>query len=240
MLKVCVTFDCERLISLKQGNPEWSLFQRFKGKINYLIRNFRYNEKGFELLYQEIKKQKFPCTLIIVGKLFKPIEKLDFIEWGYHSYNHVPLTHITEERLEKEVKNIYKLKSFTAPMWRIEEESKPERIYNSLKKEGYKNVTYMGKNKGYKSFFKEKIAKPEMRYGLKCIHVSNYLEGNSSKEHIKKIKKEIIDNSNKEAVYLLTGHDFTHKNVKNIMEMILFLKELERNKKIKLVKMDEA
>ena len=110
MLKFCLTVDCERLIMFKQGNPEYNRFQRMKFFVNNLIKNFRYNKNGFELFYKEIKNNEFPCTFMLTGGLFKPLEDFNFVEWGYHTYNHLPLTLLSNERVEREVENIYDLK----------------------------------------------------------------------------------------------------------------------------------
>jgi len=240
MLKFCLTVDCEGLISFKQGNPEWGIWGNFKFCINKSIKNFRYNKNGFWLFYNEIKNKKFPCTFMLVGKLFKPVEYLDFIEWGYHTYNHVPLNLISNENIEKEVRNIYNVQSITTPMWRVEDVENPERIFNILKKSGYENTVYHGRVKKEKTFYKKFVKKPEIRFGIKCVHVSNYFEGNWNKEKINKVKKDILKNINKDAVYLLTTHDFTHRNLRNLKEIIRFVNKLEKIGKIKIVNLGKA
>jgi len=241
MLKFCLSIDCERFISFKQGNPEWSKFQKIKGRINNLIKNLRYNKNGFELVFNEIEKQGFKSNFMIVGRLFKPKDS-KFIEWGYHSLDHLPLTLLSNEKIEEQVKNIYDLVSFTPPMWRVEDLKNPDpgRIFRLLKKEGYKYIVYMGINQGIKSFYNKKITKPIKKYGLKCIYVSNYLEGNFSKRQIKNIKKEILRNLDKDTVYLLSTHDFTHRNIKKLREIINFVKRLEKDKKIKIINLKDA
>ena len=59
MLKVVLTIDCERFISFKQGNPRWNKIEKFKGSINNLIKKFRYNEKGFEVVFNTIIMMTF-------------------------------------------------------------------------------------------------------------------------------------------------------------------------------------
>ncbi|MFA7707431.1 MAG: hypothetical protein WCX73_00615 [Candidatus Pacearchaeota archaeon] len=241
MLKFCLTVDCERFISFKQGNPEWGEFQKIKGRINNLIKSLRYNKKGFELVFNEIERQNFKSNFMIVGKLFRPAPS-KVIEWGYHTLGHLPLTLLSNEEIEKQVKNIYGLVSFTPPMWRVEDLNNPDpgRIFRELKKQRYKSIVYMGVNQGIKSLYNKKIISPERRYGLKCVYVSNYLEGNSSKKHIKDIKKEIINNLNKDAVYLLSTHDFTYRNIKNLREIVIFVKRLEKDKKLKIITLKDA
>jgi len=240
MLKFCLTVDCEGFEALKQVSPRWDNINKIKGKINYAIRNIRYNPNGFNLVYNELKKQKFPCTLMLVGKKYKPLEKLSFIEYGYHSLNHLPLTLISNEKLENEVKNIYNVKSFTAPLWMTEDINNPLKVFRALKKNRYKFVVYKGKDDGIRHFHKLSIEKPEIKYGIKLIHLSNCFEGNSSKEHIDNIKIEILNSLNKNAIYLLSTHDFAHKNTRNLEIIISFIKHLEAQGKIKAIKLNQA
>jgi peptidoglycan/xylan/chitin deacetylase (PgdA/CDA1 family) len=177
---------------------------------------------------------------MLVGNLFKPIEDLEFVEWGYHTYNHLPLIFLSEKRVLEEVKNRYELKSITAPMWRIEDTKDPSRIFNILKKEGYKNTVFHGVNKGIRSFFHKEVRTPENKFGIKCVHVSNYFEGNWNKKKINEVKRDILKNLDTEGVYLLTTHDFTHKNTNNLKELIYFVRRLEKEKRLNIVKLNEA
>tara|TARA_Y100000034_G_C6806357_1_gene362102 strand:- start:249 stop:782 length:534 start_codon:yes stop_codon:yes gene_type:complete len=177
---------------------------------------------------------------MLVGKLFSPLENLDFIEYGYHTFNHLPLTLISDERIEKEVENIYKVKSITPPLWMVEDIKNPSRVFNILKKQGYQNIVYKGKDDGTKCFHKLSIKNPEKRFGIKCVFLSNYFEGNSFKGHILKLKKQILKNLNQDVVYLLTTHDFTHKNLKNLKTIIYFIRKLEKENKLKNVNLKNA
>ncbi|GAG88702.1 unnamed protein product, partial [marine sediment metagenome] len=232
--------DCEKFISFRQGNPRWGVIEKIKGEINSLVKNLRYNKNGFDLLYNEIKRQKFPCTFMLVGRLFSPLEKLDFVEYGYHTLNHIPLTLISNEKIEREVENIYNLKSMTPPLWMIENIKNPSRVFKILKKNGYDNIVYKGKDDGIRGFHNLSLEKCKKRFGIKCVHLSNYFEGNSSKKQIEKIKKEIVNNLNKDAIYLFSTHDFTHKNIKNFREMIYFIKKLEKQGRIKTTLLKNA
>lgn len=240
MLKFCLTIDCERFISFKQGNPRWGKIDILKGKINSLLKTFRYNKEGFELLYKEIIKQRFPTTFMLTGRLFKPLEKSNFIEWGYHTYNHKPLTLLKDEAIEIEVNNIYNLESITPPLWMVEDINNPDRVFKILKKNGYKNIVYKGKDDGIKCLHYLDIKKSENKHGIKCVHLSNCFEGNWSKKRIDKIKEDIVKNIGKDATYVLSTHDFTHKNTRNLREIIIFIRKLEQNKKIKVVKIKDA
>lgn len=240
MLKFCLTVDCEKFIGFNQENPRWNFIEKIKGKINNFIKKFRYNKNGFYLVYGEIKKQKFPCTFMLVGSLFKPIEKLKFIEYGYHTLNHFPLTLISDEKIEKEVKNIYNAKSITPPLWMVEDIKNPSRVFRILKKQNYQNIVYKGKDDGVKCFHKLDIKKPEKRFEINCVHLSNCFEGHYSQDYINNIKSEILNNLEKDAVYLLSTHDFTHKNIRNLRQIIIFIKKLEEQGKIKNIKLNQA
>jgi hypothetical protein len=239
MLKFALTVDCERFISFKQGNPRWNKFEKFKGLINNWIKNLRYNSKGFELIKETVEKEKFPCTMMLVGDLFEKPEKNKYIEWGYHTLNHAPLTLIDDKKVEKEVENKWKLKSITAPMWMIEDIKNPLRVFKILKKEGYTHTVYRGKNNRINHSHYNTITKPVKKEGITCVHVSGFLEGNFSKEKIARIKEDILENINQEGIFLLTTHDFTHKNNKNLLEIMSFVKRLETKKKIKIRKLGD-
>ena len=43
-----------------------------------------------------------------------------------------------------------------------------------------------------------------------------------------------MKNLNKEAIFLISTHDFTHKNVENLKEIMGFAKKLEREKKLSI------
>lgn len=234
MLKFCLVVDAEKFISFKQGNPRWSNFEKLKGKINNAVKKFRYNENGFEILYKTALKESFPVSFMLVGKLFAPINSPNFIEWGYHTYNHIPLTLINDDSAKKEIKNIYKTKSFSPPLWMVEDSKNPDRIFKMLENEEYKNVIYKGLDRGLLHEHHFEISPPKKRGKLKLIHVSNTFEGNSSNEHIKKLFKDMLSNLNKNAVYCLCTHDFTHKNSRNFLRLASFLKRLEEENKIKI------
>lgn len=238
MLKFCLSIDCEGFTSFKQRNPEWGAWSNFKFLINNSIKNFRYNKNGFYLVYNEIKKQEFTSTFMLLGNLFKPQENTPFIEWGYHTLNHTALNLAPDNIVDRETKNIYNVRSITAPMWRVEDVNNPERIFKILKKNGFRNTVYHGKTDGIKTLYEKAVRNPENRFGIKCVYVSNYFEGNYKIDRINGIKKDILNNLGKNAVYLLTTHDFTHRNNRNLVEIINFVKNLEKQNKIKVVNLN--
>lgn len=238
MLKVLLTVDVENLIGIKQGNPRWGFFDKIKGRINYLLSSLRYNKKGFAIVYSTLKRENFPASLMIVGSVFKPIPSSN-LEFGYHSFNHLPLTLISDKELEKQVKNIYHLKSFTAPLWMIEDKNNLNRVFDILRKQGYRVVTYKGQDEGIECFHSLKLSKPIKKRGLILVYITRCFEGNSSEKYINNLLKDIQSNLDKDAVYSLSTHDFTHKNNKNLLRIIKFLKNLEKSKKIKIIKLGD-
>lgn len=237
MLKVCVVVDVERFVSFRQGNPSWNYWQRLKGKINNLIKYFRYNKNGFGDIYNLVIKEKFPVTFMLVGSLFAPIKKSQkFIDWGYHTLNHKPLTLISDAEVKEELKNIYGAASFSAPMWMIEDRKNPDRVFNALKKEGYKIAVYRGENEGIKNAHVNNISKPIIKRGIKCVYTSNWFDG-ERKYKIREIMKEIMQNCEKDAVYCITTHDFSNKDMSNFKILIGNLKSMEKNGMIKIVNM---
>ncbi len=235
MLDVCVVVDAEGFISFSQGNPSWTRWQKVKGKINNLIKNMRYDKNGFEKIYELVIKERFPCSLMLVGSLFKPKANAPkYVDFGYHTLNHKPLTLISDSELHQEIRNIYNAASFSAPMWMIEDEENPARIFEALKKQGYKIAVYKGVNRGAGRQHGNRISKPVMKYGIKCVYTSNWLDG-ERKYKVKEILNEIMQNSEKDAVYCITTHDFSNKNLRNLEILIQKLKEMQYKGMIKIV-----
>jgi hypothetical protein len=239
MLKVILTVDCEKFISFRQISPRWGRFEKFKGRINSLIKKFRYNENGFDIVYSTFAEKNVPVTLMLVGKIFSPKKSPKFISWGYHTLNHLPLTLLEEDLIRKEVKNVYRLRNFCAPLWMIEDVNSPEKVFDVLREEEYKNIIYKGEDDGPKNHsHKLNISRVIKRNGLNLLWVSNNFEGNSSEEHLKKVMDEIEKHHNEDKIYLLTTHDFTHKDNKNLVRVLDFLKKLEEKNKIRIESME--
>lgn len=241
MLKFCLTCDTEGFISLKQGHPAWGPFQMLKLRINNLIKHIRYDKNSFRNVYNTVLKNNYPITFMLVGKLFKPLPNSpDFVEWGYHSYSHLPLILVDDDTLKKEVKNIYNCESFCAPMWMTEDAKNPDKIFKELEKEGYKKVIYLGKHFNLITENFRGVYKPKKRGKLTLVHMSYTFEGNSPTRRIKRILKEIEDNIDRDAVYCLSMHDFTHRNTRNLQTIINFTKRLEKEGKLKILNLRDV
>lgn len=241
MLKFCLVIDTERFVSFTQGNPRWGLWGRLKGRINSLLKNYRYNYNGVNVVYNALIKNKFPATLMLVGSLFKPKKDAPrFIEWGYHTYAHSPLTLVSDERVKEEVKNSYKVKSFSPPLWMVHDIKNPDRVFKEIQKQGYQKVIYRGIDNGLLHDHHFAVTKPVKKGKLDLIHVSNCFEGNSSHAHMMAVFEDIVKNLDKNAVYCLSTHDFTHKNNTNLLKVINLVKTLEKEGKIKVVNVKDA
>lgn len=241
MLKVCLVVDVEGFISFRQKNPEWTAYQNLKKIAVYLLRNLLYDGKGYEKIYNVVCSYKLPASFMLVGKFFKPKETKNFVEYGYHSYSHKPLTYSSDETARREVKNIYNAVSFSAPMNLIEDPLSPGRILRMLKKEGYKIALWGGptiRDKYGKIVVvppRKSIRNPVKVEGIKCIYISEFFDGRTSPEKIESIIREIEKNSKKDAVYCLTTHDFSNKNLENFKEVAKRLVEMKDSSKIKLI-----
>lgn len=235
-LRVCMVIDTEGFSMFERFHPGWNIWEKFKFLINKRIKNFRYNEKGFRKIYKIILKAKFPVSFMLVGNKFAPISKEKFIDWGYHSYSHKRLTNLNDKELDKEIENTYNCISFSAPMWFIENEKNPERIFRKLKKQRYKITIYAGDDNEIiigKPVYK--LSYVLNKFGLKAISPTRDFNGRTSKKDIINIKKEILANLNKNAVYCLVTHDFSHKNMTNFINILKFIKRLKKEDKIKIV-----
>lgn len=238
MLKVCLVVDVEGFISLKQKNPMWNFLDILKSKINYLLRNFRYSEKSYYKIYSLVKKYRFPISLMLTGE-FKPLGKESFIDYGYHTQNHKPLTFISDKDLDNEIENRYNAISFSAPIGLIHDINEPERVFRKLKEKGYKIIPYRGTMDGAKVASKKVggIDKPINLYGIKGVYVSAYLSDNGT--NWKQIYNEVVKNSKKDAVYLITTHDFVFKKFENLESLLKSLKQLEKQRLIILQNLEQ-
>jgi hypothetical protein len=242
-LKFCLVVDVEGFSMFDTFHPRWSILDKFKFKLNYLIRNLRYDKHGFQKIYRFLNNEKFPVSLMLVGNKFKPLSPVsseNIIDWGYHSLNHKRLTTLNNEELNKEIENKYNFKSFSAPMWMIKSDQNPERVFNVLKKQGYKIALYRGTdNEIISKKHYCKIKQLQKEDNLKLVHTSNTFDGGSKKEKIQLIKKQILNNLDKEVIYCLQTHDFSHKNIKNLREIVKFVKNLQKQNKLNIVNLSQ-
>jgi hypothetical protein len=241
MLKVCLVVDVEGFISFKQNNPEWKALQNLKKIPAYLLRGLLYDLKGYENTYKIICKHRFPVSFMLVGSLFKPLGKKKFIDYGYHTYNHKPLTYLPDKKILGEIKNIYNAVSFSAPMNLIDDPLNPGRILKMLKKEGYKIViwggsTIRGKDKKIVVVKpRKKVTKLEIKEGIKCVYISNLFNDKTSKSSMDNMLEEVRKNSKEDRIYCITTHEFSHKNTSNLEYLIRGLIELKNRGKIKII-----
>lgn len=209
--------------------------------INGLLAPLRYNKQGYEKIYDLVCRYKFPVSFMLVGSLFKPKAKQKFIDYGYHSWSHKALTYISDYEVEKEIRNIYKAISFSAPMNLIDDPLAPSRILRILEKGGYKIAVWAGptiRDKRRNIVVvapRKKIAEPKSIKGVKCVYISNFFDGKSSTKEVKFIINEIKSNANKGAIYCLTTHEFSNRNMKNFEYIVKELLKMQDKKKIKLM-----
>jgi hypothetical protein len=114
-----------------------------------------------------------------------------------------------------------------------------------LKEGGYKIALWAGptirdrKSKIVVVPPRKKISEPVRRYDILCVYISNFFEGKSRKKDISCILNEIKANCKKEAVYCLTTHDFSNKNIDNFTYLIKELADMQKKKEIKIVNLKQ-
>jgi len=184
---------------------------------------------------------------LYLGDFIEKEMKVPYFDLGLHGFSHEALTLENKEIIDTCVKSAVKSAnsigikpvSFGAPFNMIEDVNEPKKVYSCLKKNGIKIVRYAGNEDDLKQMHNVAIKKSFKKYGLKAIHVSHYFEGNSSTKLMRKILKEIKENLDKDVVYCLCTHDFTHKNTRNLGIIIRFLSKLEKENKIKILNMGD-
>jgi len=129
--------------------------------------------------------------------------------------------------------------SYAGPWSFTEEIKEPKKIYNLLKKHKFRIVAYTGVD-NYKEPFHTTLIKDKFKkYGLTLINVSADIEGTSSIKDVDKILSDIKTNLNKNVVYLLTTHDITHKNIKNISIIIDKVLEYKKDNLLEIKNMSD-
>lgn len=166
---------------------------------------------------------------------------------GLHGFAHEALTledrevldSIIRKGIEAAKKLGIRIKIFGAPFEMIEEEKDKDKIFDILKKYRIKNVAYTGMDNGFVRKRKYLLNKIVKRNGLNFIWITNDFEGVSSKKRINEIKRDILLNKNKEGVYCISTHDFTHKSRRNIGDLARFLEKLKMKGEIELLNLNE-
>lgn len=195
-------------------------------------------------LYHKIKKDWYywdnggnfnDSPGIYFGDIIEKEKNNPLFKFGLHGFAHEALTLEPKETISAIIKSGIaaankigvNITSFASPFELIEDESDPNKIFDVLKENKIKRVFYSGTDIGLIKKRHFDIRKPIIKNGLEKIWISNYFEGTSSKNHIKKIINEIYRNRNKDAVYCLVTHDFTHKNQKNINLILSAIKKIQ-------------
>jgi peptidoglycan/xylan/chitin deacetylase (PgdA/CDA1 family) len=168
-----------------------------------------------------------------LGDIIESEKNNPLFEFGLHAFTHEALTIESKEVIDSIIKSGIKaaqkfgikIDSFACPFEMTSDDGDPDRIFDILKKYKIKKIFHAGQDKGLQIRRYFSIQKPVSDEGLEKIWISNYFEGTSKQSHISKILKEIWENRDKDAVYCLGTHDFTHKNANNATRIIRFLKD---------------
>lgn len=221
-----VTFCIVGHLYLKECSG-WPHFEEKKPKhswyYNKIGRNWYYWDKGGNYL-------KKPG--LYLGDIIDKIKDNKLFSFGLHGFSHEALSLEPKEVIDsivsagiKAAKKLgIKINSFAAPFELTEDKREPGKLFNILRKHKIKRIFYAGKDDGLIIKRHLAIKKPTKEKGLEKIWISGYFDGASKKEHITKIIKEIKRNMDKNAVYCLATHDFTHKSTKNLERILRFLK----------------
>lgn len=170
---------------------------------------------------------------LFLGNIIEKEKDNPLFVFGLHAFTHEALTleskDVVESIIEAGIKSAQSVgitpTAFACPFEMTQDLKDPQKIPSILKKYGFKRLFHAGYDSGLKiqRFFS--VQKPSQDNGLEKIWISNYFEGTSNKKHINNILTDILRNKDKEVVYCLGTHDFTHKNTQNMERIFQFLKE---------------
>lgn len=224
-IKIALVCDVEGLLFLEQGNPSYKGIQKLKFAVNkHLLAPQRYTKKGYETVHYFCYEKKLPITFMITLNLFKPMRmEHDWIEFGSHTWNHKPLTLCNQKELNKELHNPYDMVSITPPMWLTEEGKRNNYIFDNIYTNGFKVCTYRGISKDNKAELLY-CREPIDRGKLKVVYVSAVYDKES---HLKKIKEDLKKNYSEDSIYLISTHDFVHKDTKKLEKLYEVIKNFK-------------
>lgn len=192
-----------------------------------------YNKIGSDWYYWDKKGNFKTNPNLYLGDIIEKEKSNSLFEFGLHAFTHEALTLESEKIIDSIVSSGIKaakkigvsIKTFACPFEMSEDETEPGKVFRVLNKYGIRNLFYSGKDRGLVKKRFLAIKKPHKENNLNILWISKYFEGNFTKSKMDQIIKEIYDNRNKDAVYCLGTHDFTHKNSKNLERLIKFMKK---------------
>lgn len=231
-MKVALVCDVEGLLFLDQGNPSYTGIDKLKFEVNKrLLAPFRYTENGYDIIYDFCVKNKLPITMNLVLSKYKPKPNTPkWIEFGSHTWNHKPLTVCSEDVLKEELKNPHEMVSLTPPMWLIHDFNfkKTIEVHDILKENGFKIYTTRGSSDGYTSFHYDFATIPSSFLGMRCVNISicydKLSQLNKLKRDLKFYNRHYFD---KDTVYVISTHDFVHKDTKKLEALYDVIKHHE-------------
>jgi hypothetical protein len=167
------------------------------------------------------------------GDILEKEKSNPLFTFGLHSFTHESLTLESKETISSIIESGIlaakklgiNINCFACPFEMTSDEKDPQRIFDILRKNKIKNVFHAGKDNGLKIKRSFSTDLPKKEAGLTKLWISNYFEGTSNDSHIQSIIKQIERNRDKDAVFCLGTHDFTHKNSKNLTKIIRYLKD---------------
>jgi len=170
---------------------------------------------------------------VYLGDIIEKENKNPLFEFGLHGFAHEALTLESREVIDSIVKTAKHAASlvgitptwFACPFELTEDENDPDKVYSMVRKNGINKIFYSGKDNGLqiKRYFA--VSPVIKEHGMEKYWISDYFEGTSSRSHMRKIMHDVEAHRNKDAVYCLGTHDFTHKNADNVNVILRFLKD---------------
>ena len=169
----------------------------------------------------------------LLGHIIEKEKDNPLFKFGLHAFSHEALTLERKEVIDSIIGAGVnaalllgiKIESFAAPFELTEDVNDPQKVYDALKKWNIPEVIYSGVDDGLKIKRYFNITNVIKENQLEKVWISNYIEGTSSKKHVDQIIADIWANKDKDAVYTLVMHDFTHKDTKKLERVIQFIQK---------------
>jgi peptidoglycan/xylan/chitin deacetylase (PgdA/CDA1 family) len=228
-MAICVDTETQKYFT---PAPQFNLKDKLLWEANKL-RRYRYAEglEGFKNLITVLGTYGIPATFFMMESLKNQIRITNpLFDIGSHGYSHKPLTLLPDEELAIEIGKCTGT-SFGAPSNMIEDTNNQDRVINLLKRRGFKIIRWVGIENGLQQNHQDGVAELFKRHGILAVRGSKYFEGTSDEKYMTDLlnyiyaQKENPPKLPDKRIFVLSTHDFTHKDPTTIDYLIRVLKE---------------
>ncbi|MEA2038029.1 MAG: hypothetical protein U9O94_11075 [Nanoarchaeota archaeon] len=200
-----------------------------------------------EYLERDIKtkylwgKGKLKKVIPFWGSYVQKEFKNSILEVSIHNFLHESNFSEPDENIDKSIKfskvaakNLgFRVNTYAAPWFELEDPKNPSRAYNILKKNGINVTRFDGVRKKYeKLVFKDRKNGFYNRFGVNCVYSSHFIgNGKVDLEEQREIEEGIKKAIKNKSIYALSTHEttFLRHGLKHFEDIIKIIKKYEKD-----------